>query len=1202
MDRRKLGNKGFAITTIIFGLVVLFLFLLLSMLGILALNKGNLEKLIENGNGARNIATMKVQNASSLTVLKQSGNAPGGLYCFTGNGQKTCRYVSRNELVPSNDDGTVSLDEELKYNKNEPYRKVIIPYSGYYYVEAVGGKGGTASYNGIIANGGNPAFASGYIYFNAGEVVYLFAGGPGTVTSYGSTSSIVGGFNGGGTAKGKASQIIGSGGGASDIRYGDNFGDLSGTDISSAVTYPDKKNTKVTYTLTVPEASIGTYQIEVYGQMANTCTYTNKSNTTIKKNYGSDGHRTIYLTTSKNTFAITATCTMANGDYSANKQYIERIIYSKLEDRILVAAGGGGAVYHKDTEYGIGGGGGRLSGTVGKLLTLKNGAVSSTTSKGGAGTQTSAGSSGGYFAYGGYGDGTAGTAGGGGGYYGGGSNTGGGGGGSSYISGYAGVNSVSDNKIATHNATTLHYSGKYFVNSKMANDYKNETSRVSIKYYGQNLPTTNNSYLKNVRYVKDCIDGNSANTNNHWDEVQIIKNGVNLAKGKTPTGTVSQNADYKYVNMTDGDITNSKYAQSSKAGLQCVTIDLGAVYNLDEIAIWHYYSGDRYYKKRVTSVSSDGAMWIPVLDEADNIVETYEGRRVSAWDKAYDYIASYTGQFIINDFKTYQNSYIKIDNNNWNVKFLSSGTLKTFSTNLNTDLFLVGGGGGGSSSSPGGGGGGGYTKTEKNYVLIANNQYKITIGDGGALNTNGGSTTVASSTNVVLLEANGGYGSTTAVGGNGGSGGGGGGGSSNKGGNGGSNGGNGVDGDKGTGGGGCVNIANALNCSNSNGTRAFSDSNGALYAGGGGGSYSKSGGDGGGGKTGVVGTANTGGGGGRNAAGGSGVIIMRNVYVKADATSDNRIDVSVGYLTNKVVYYCVNSSATSTTSCTSANWIKISRNTFTTSQYGVGNYYVHIKDDIDNIYHSSVVKITDALKNSTYSFDSQTSSGYDKSKYYVMLKDNGLLTINKTVKVEMFLVSAGLDGTCGSTNTLAAQNNCSGGAGGAGGKTKNLTTILEPGTYKVQIGGSSTGVNASSVSKETNIYKCLEGSNKCYQLIASISGNAGNGGAGASYSVSGGNVTGTAAKSGQKGVLAFGGNTDLTTYFAAGGGGADCSAQAPGLGGYNSGGDGGKVGANKGENGVANTGGGGGGSAFGGTNCTTIGKGGTGVIIIRAFN
>lgn len=55
----KLNNKGFAITAILYGTLILFLMLMLSMLGILSTYKDRLEILIENTNGARDIINSK---------------------------------------------------------------------------------------------------------------------------------------------------------------------------------------------------------------------------------------------------------------------------------------------------------------------------------------------------------------------------------------------------------------------------------------------------------------------------------------------------------------------------------------------------------------------------------------------------------------------------------------------------------------------------------------------------------------------------------------------------------------------------------------------------------------------------------------------------------------------------------------------------------------------------------------------------------------------------------------------------------------------------------------------------------------------------------------------------------------------------------------------------------------------------------------
>lgn len=222
---------------------------------------------------------------------------------------------------------------------------------------------------------------------------------------------------------------------------------------------------------------------------------------------------------------------------------------------------------------------------------------------------------------------------------------------------------------------------------------------------------------------------------------------------------------------------------------------------------------------------------------------------------------TYTGDYeIVND----SDEPITVSQDNWKIRFLTSGTL-TF-TNLNgaeggIDVFLVGGGGNGETIRGARGGGGGYTKTVKGVSIAIATPYTVTIGASSGTSSAFGAS------------ANG------ASGANGGSGGGGGGSSSGTPGNGGSNGGNGTAGNVSGGGTGQGTT-----------TREFGESTGKLYSGGGGGSAANAGaaGDstagagaafGGAAKNGV---ANTGGGGGAAysgtaGAGGSGIVIIRNV-------------------------------------------------------------------------------------------------------------------------------------------------------------------------------------------------------------------------------------------------------------------------------------------------------------------------------------
>lgn len=228
---------------------------------------------------------------------------------------------------------------------------------------------------------------------------------------------------------------------------------------------------------------------------------------------------------------------------------------------------------------------------------------------------------------------------------------------------------------------------------------------------------------------------------------------------------------------------------------------------------------------------------------------------------------TYTGDYeIVND----SDEPITVSQDNWKIRFLTSGTLKF--TYLNgaeggIDVFLVGGGGGASS----GGGGGGYTTTQKNIKIEKGTVYEIVVGAGGG-NSNGSTTGLSGGQSSAFgVPVSGGSGAGAKNGGSGGSGGG-----ATYGGNGGSDGSPGGAGNQGTPGAGQGMT-----------TREFGEADGTLYAGGGAGQKADGdgvicmGGDGGGGNTLQPGETNTGGGGGgasgwKGKGGGSGIVIIRN--------------------------------------------------------------------------------------------------------------------------------------------------------------------------------------------------------------------------------------------------------------------------------------------------------------------------------------
>lgn len=251
---------------------------------------------------------------------------------------------------------------------------------------------------------------------------------------------------------------------------------------------------------------------------------------------------------------------------------------------------------------------------------------------------------------------------------------------------------------------------------------------------------------------------------------------------------------------------------------------------------------------------------------------------------------TYTGDYeIVND----SDEPITVSQDNWKIRFLTSGTLTFQALNgaeNGIDVFLVGGGGAGGAScyvnseNPlwgGGGGGGGYTNTQKEVSVTQGTTYTITVGAGGT-GVSGGNGNSGGTTSAFGVSANGGQGGRAGDTANrmkGGSGGSGGGlgcqyteGSVNT-----ASGAGGSDGGNGGGSGGGTGQGTT--------TREFAAASGKLYCGGGGGAKGAGGsnaaGGAGGGTAGNGGnaSANTGGGGGGGrtpANGGSGIVVIRN--------------------------------------------------------------------------------------------------------------------------------------------------------------------------------------------------------------------------------------------------------------------------------------------------------------------------------------
>lgn len=137
-----------------------------------------------------------------------------------------------------------------------------------------------------------------------------------------------------------------------------------------------------------------------------------------------------------------------------------------------------------------------------------------------------------------------------------------------------------------------------------------------IAYYP--FDGTDTMYIpKCIRYIKDWVNGSTANIYSHWLEIKALDYaGNNVAYGKTSylNGTTNSSA-YLLNNITD-DSNEINYSGMSGVNLCYQLVDLGALYLVKEIKVWHYYFDGRKYHNSKTEVSDDGVRWYPVFDSA----------------------------------------------------------------------------------------------------------------------------------------------------------------------------------------------------------------------------------------------------------------------------------------------------------------------------------------------------------------------------------------------------------------------------------------------------------------------------------------------------------------------------------------------------------------------------------------------------------
>ncbi len=258
----------------------------------------------------------------------------------------------------------------------------------------------------------------------------------------------------------------------------------------------------------------------------------------------------------------------------------------------------------------------------------------------------------------------------------------GGNGGQSYISGYAGTNSIKQNGTLAN--SPMHYSNLYFTNGLMLPASNSGAGMAKIALVSTTTPANNNNSLNSVIRIQDCIDVSGTSSYEHWSEIQAISGGKNIALNKTATldnGSVISG-------VTDGKL-NQLPSGSSTTGHRCITVNLNGAYNLEEIAIFHkmapHYTS--YAKEQVTVTHANGIMETVLSwsDRRQAQVESTEGIRISSKDITSTIIP---GKYYIQSI-TYPASFVSAVAGNAQSELFSGSLKQTWVIEPNSGAYSI---------------------------------------------------------------------------------------------------------------------------------------------------------------------------------------------------------------------------------------------------------------------------------------------------------------------------------------------------------------------------------------------------------------------------------------------------------------------------------------------------------------------------------
>lgn len=119
-----------------------------------------------------------------------------------------------------------------------------------------------------------------------------------------------------------------------------------------------------------------------------------------------------------------------------------------------------------------------------------------------------------------------------------------------------------------------------------------------------------------IRYVRDWVNGSTANTANLWVEIEVYNTaGANIAPSSTVSSSAAPTTGTPAM-LTNGD-RGTQYINIPPQGSPAwVQLDLGYPTAVSRINVLHYHADGRTYHGTKTEVSLNGTEWFTVFDSA----------------------------------------------------------------------------------------------------------------------------------------------------------------------------------------------------------------------------------------------------------------------------------------------------------------------------------------------------------------------------------------------------------------------------------------------------------------------------------------------------------------------------------------------------------------------------------------------------------